>query len=196
MAIILDGTTGITAPDITSAAGLDAADLTGTVASARLPAGSVLQVVQTVKTDTSSVTGTAFVDVPNYSVTITPQSTSNKIMVEVCLHVGENQDAFPVFRMYRNGTELQIASAISPGTSGMFGKTTTQNSSRDQYLIEPVNFKFLDTPNSTSAVTYTLKCRPFGVSAGRIIYFNRSQTVGDGNQYTVISTFTATEIAG
>lgn len=31
MAIILDGTTGITAPDITSSAGLDAADLTGTL---------------------------------------------------------------------------------------------------------------------------------------------------------------------
>ena len=162
-----------------------------------MPAGSVLQVVQTVKTDTASITGNSFVDVPGYSVTITPQSTANKVMVEICLHVGESQDAFPVFRLYRNGTELQIASPGVYGTSGMFGKTTTQNSTRDQYLLEPVNFKFLDTPNSTSAITYTLKCRPFGSSADRIIYFNRAQAMGaDANQFTAISTLTATEIAG
>jgi len=157
-------------------------------------AGSVLQVVQTVKTDTASIAGTTFIDVPGYSVTITPQSTSNKVVVDVCLHVGENQDAFPIFRMYRNGVELQIAPAISPGNSGMFGKTTTGADARDQYLLEPVNFKFLDTPNTTSAITYTLKCRPMGTGS-RTIYFNRSQTIGDTNQYTVISTFTATEIA-
>ena len=45
MSIVLNGTTGITTPDLTSTAGLDAADLTGTVASARLPAGSVIQAV-------------------------------------------------------------------------------------------------------------------------------------------------------
>ena len=161
-----------------------------------MPAGSVIQIVQTVKTDTASITGNIFVEVPGYSVSITPQSASNKVMIDVCLHVGETQDAFPVFRMYRNDTELQIASPAAAGTSGMFGKTTTQNSSRDPYLLEPVNFKFLDTPNSTSALTYTIKCRPFGNDTSRVIHFNRSSTVGDANQYTVISTFTATEIAG
>ena len=95
MTITLNGTTGITTPDITSAAGLDAADLTGTVASARLPAGSVIQVV-------SSFTNIGVVDVtwsasagnPNQygglissrtyveatSVTITPRSTSSKLV--------------------------------------------------------------------------------------------------------------------
>ena len=41
MTITLNGTTGITTPDITSAAGLDAADLTGTVSADRLAAGSI-----------------------------------------------------------------------------------------------------------------------------------------------------------
>jgi hypothetical protein len=36
MSIILDGTTGITTPDITSAAGIDSADLTGDIAAARI----------------------------------------------------------------------------------------------------------------------------------------------------------------
>jgi hypothetical protein len=162
--------------------------------SAGVKHGTVLQVVQTVKSDTFSTSGTSFVEISGYSVTLTPKSTTNKVMVEVCLHVGEDQDAFPLFRMYRNGTELQIASTIGPGQSGMFGKTTTTNGSRDQYFIQPVNFKFLDSPNTTSAVTYTIRVRPMAVSA-RTIFVNRSQTIGDGNQYTTISTLTATEIA-
>jgi hypothetical protein len=157
--------------------------------------GNVLQIVQSVKSDTFSTTSASFVEITGYNVTITPASSSNKVMVDVCLHVGESQDAFPVFRMYRNGVELQIASVISPGTSGMFGKTTTQNSARDQYLLEPVNFKFIDSPNTTGAVTYTFRVRPMGASS-RIVFVNRSQTIGDSNQYTVISTLTATEIAG
>lgn len=49
-----------------------------------LGAGAVLQVVQTVKTDTFSTTSpaeTAFVDVTGFSVTITPSATSSKILI-------------------------------------------------------------------------------------------------------------------
>jgi hypothetical protein len=156
--------------------------------------GTVLQVVQSVKSDTFSTVNSTFVEIPGYSVTLTPRSTTNKVMVEVCLHVGEDQDAFPLFRMYRNGTELQIAPIIGSGQSGMFGKTTTTNGSRDQYFIQPVNFKFLDSPSTTSAVTYTVRGRAMGTT-NRTIFINRSQTIGDANQYTTISTLTATEIA-
>ena len=168
---------------------------TAGVPASAMPAGSVIQVVQTVKSDTFSTTGTSFVEITGYNVTITPASSSNKVMVEVCLHIGEGQDAFPAFRMYRNGTELQTASAIGSGTSAMFGKTTTGNDARDALLLEPVNFKFLDSPNTTDAITYTIRVRPMG-TISRTVYVNRCQTYNDSNQYTVISTFTATEIAG
>lgn len=185
MTVTINGTTGITTPAVDSEAKFAKADM---------PTGSVLQVVQSVKSDTFSTTGTSFVEISGYSVTITPSSTSNKVMVDVCLHIGENQDAFPIFKMYRNGTELQSATAISPGQSGMFGKTTTTNGARDQYFLQPVNFKFLDSPNTTSAVTYTIRVRPMGL-VNRTIFVNRCETIGDANQYTTISTITATEIA-
>ena len=171
-----------------------ASKLTGQVPDANAPSGSVIQVVQSVKTDTWSANGSSFFEVSGYSVTITPSSTANKVMVEVCLHVGESSDSFPLFRLYRNGTELQIAPTIGSGAAGMFGKTTTTAGSRDQYFIQPVNFKFLDSPNTTGACTYTVKIRPFGV-ASRTVYVNRSEMIGDQNQYTCISTFTATEIS-
>jgi len=168
---------------------------TAGVPASAMPAGSVIQVVQAVKSDTWSTTGSSFAEITGYNVTITPSSTANKVMVEVCLHIGENQDSFPIFKIYRNGTELQTAPAISPGVSAMFAKTTTGNDARDQYLLEPVNFKFLDLPSTTSAVTYTIRVRPMS-TVPRIIYVNRPQNINDANQCTTISTLTATEIAG
>jgi hypothetical protein len=168
--------------------------LSGQVPDANAPSGSVIQVVQTVKTDTFSTAGTSFVEISGYSVTLTPSSAANKVMVDVCVHIGENQDAFPLFKMYRNGVELSVAPTISPGQAGMFGKTTTSNGARDQYFIQPVNFKFLDSPNTTSSVSYTIRVRPMGTT-NRTIFVNRSETIGDANQYATISTLTATEIA-
>ena len=160
------------------------------------PPGHILQVIQTVKTDTFSTGNTSnFIEITGYNVSITPSSSSNKILIFVCLHIGENQDAFPLFKMYRDTTELTIAPTISPGTAGMFAKVTTGNDSRDQYLIEPVNFQFLDSPNTTSSITYSIKVRPFGAGT-RTVFVNRSQTIGDANQVTAISTLTAMEVAG
>ena len=163
--------------------------------SAQMPSGSVVQVVQNVKTDTFTVSSTTFVTITGFDVTITPTSASSKVMIDLSLHIGEGQDTFPLFRMYRGSTELTIPSAIGSGEAGMFGKTTTEASARDVYLIEPVNFKFLDTPSTTNAVTYSIKVRPMSTTS-RTIYVNRSNTIGDANQYTTISTITATEIAG
>ena len=160
------------------------------------PIGAILQVKQTVKTDTFS-TGNinTFTEITGYNVSITPSSSSNKILIFVCLHIGENQDAFPLFKMYRDSTQLTVAPTISPGTAGMFAKVTTQNSGRDQYLIEPVNFQFLDSPNTTGSTTYSVRVRPFGVGT-RTVFVNRSQTIGDANQVTAISTLTAMEVSG
>jgi len=56
---------------------------TGKLASSSMPTGSVLQVVSTTKTDTFSTTSTTFTDVTGLSVTITPTSSSNQILVLV-----------------------------------------------------------------------------------------------------------------
>ena len=49
-----------------------------------IPAGGkILQVLQTVKTDTFTTTSTSFVDVTGLSVSITPATTSSKILILV-----------------------------------------------------------------------------------------------------------------
>ena len=43
MAIVLNGSTGITTPDIDSTAGFDAADITGTISTAQIADANVTQ---------------------------------------------------------------------------------------------------------------------------------------------------------
>ena len=52
--------------------------------------GKILQVKQTVKTDRTTIQSTSIVDISGMSVTITPSSTSSKILVNYSLMVFSN----------------------------------------------------------------------------------------------------------
>lgn len=156
--------------------------------------GHNIQIVQTVITGTFSTSGTTFVDITGASATITPTSTTSKILVDIVLSCGESSDSFPAFYVRRNGTTILLANALSPGTQTTFGYTNTGNDARDQYLLTAVPFKYLDSPASTSALTYQIQVRPMG-SASRTFFLNRPATVGDSNQLVSTSTITLTEIA-
>ena len=49
--------------------------------------GKILQVVQTVKKDKQTIQSTSLVDIAGMSVTITPSSASNKVLIRYCLSV-------------------------------------------------------------------------------------------------------------
>lgn len=159
-------------------------------------AGTVLQVVQTVKRDTWSYTATnSWGYISGLSATITPKSTNSKILITVSIHQGESSDAFPFYMLTRDQADIDISDYVSPGRRSMFTGVRTQASPRDQYLFSPVNFTYLDSPSSTSALTYEVKVNPMATTS-RTVYINRSQTIGDANQGTAISTYTLMEIAG
>lgn len=197
MSITLNGTTGITTPDITSAAGLDAADLTGTVASARLPAGSVLQVVQTVKTDVFATQSQSFVDVTGLSVTITPSTSSNKILLTPYLTIG-----------YLAHVDMRLARSIGGGADTVLligdqvGSNRTRStwhgyastSSATTYDIQAVSPVYLDSPATTSAVTYKIQLAvPY--SSGYWVAVGRPYSDSDASWsgYTA-NTITAMEV--
>ena len=169
--------------------------MTRAVNTALAGSGGVLQVVQTVKSDTFSTSGTSFVEITGLTVSITPTSTSSKVLVSVTLLGGENQDAFPAMRLLRNGTAVVLGNSIPPGQQATFGYVNTGNDVRDQYLLTTAAYEYLDSPATTSAVTYSIQVRPMGTTS-RTFYLNRPQAIGDVNQFTVTSTITAIEIAG
>jgi hypothetical protein len=120
---------------------LSAPNLTGTVASARMPAGSVLQVLQVVST-TSTDTTSANIDAAGLSLSITPFSTSSKILVLCDLRVrGQSNDSINLgLQIVRGSTAVyEDDKAFNIGVNANVG------------VAAHTAFNYLDSPNTTSA---------------------------------------------
>ena len=77
-----------------------------------LPSGSnggIIQVVQTVKTDTFSHNSTSFADLTGLSATITPSSSSNKILCDMRIYISagtSNGTSTAIFNLVRGSTNI------------------------------------------------------------------------------------------
>ena len=152
--------------------------------------GKVLQVVQTVKSDTFSSSSSSWTDITGLSVSITPSSASSKILIMYSIIASESASQFASFRITRNSTGIAIGDASGnrqPATTSSWGggATNQTNSQSVQYL---------DSPSTTSSTTYKVQTIS---TASQINYINRN--VRDNDAYyepRTISTITVMEIAG
>ena len=119
------------------------------ITDAKLPAGSVLQVLIVEDSSVMSVSATTYVDT-NMSLSITPSSTSSKILClwNVQAKCSTAQSGF--------GTQL-VRGSTNIWTSGTnyniyCGTHTDSRVSGD--------FKYLDSPSTTSAITYKVQVQP------------------------------------
>ena len=111
--------------------------------------GGVLQVVQ--NTSTSAHTGTATDwTSTGFSVTITPKYVSSKVLLNINATVSASANAVqPRFSIFRGTTNL--------GEAGRgFGQIYIASGGLNQ---SHVSTSFLDSPNTTSATTYTVYMR-------------------------------------
>tara|TARA_E500000318_G_scaffold42910_2_gene40933 strand:- start:79 stop:576 length:498 start_codon:yes stop_codon:yes gene_type:complete len=115
-----------------------------------LPAGSVLQVVQgTVATDVTSSGGSA-VDT-GLTASITPSSTSNKILVLVMQNLytfGGGLDSGVAMSLLRDSTEIYGALGHS-----MY----IVNNGGNAEIINNPQINYLDSPSTTSSITYKIR---------------------------------------
>ena len=125
----------------------------GAVTSAKLSSGKVLQVVQTVFTGAKSTTSTSLTDVSGASVSITPISTSNKILVLVNANDVQksNADVFGTIALLRGSTEI----AQLGGQIGFTGSSNYNN-------VGSVSGTYLDSPSTTSSTTFKLQFKTSG----------------------------------
>ena len=165
----------------------------GAITSSILPSGSVLQVKQSIRNEVATKTGSGFSAIPGLSVSITPSSASNKILVHVELGTVEttgNQYGHFI-RLYKGGSHLTGASAINVGSrNAVFagGRTTNNNHSQGY------SGSYLDTAGGTSAITYAVYWNAEGGYG--TLYLNSEQNNPDGGAYLHnISSITVTEIA-
>lgn len=148
----------------------------------------VVQVKTATKTDTFSTTSTTFTDLTGISVSITPTSASNLVLVLAAVNVADPADGTQSFlQLVRGTTAIGIGDAASNRirTSGA-GRSPSSSS------LSNVAINFLDSPATTSATTYKLQIRS---SSGSTVYCNRSGDDGDTSSYArTISTIVVMEV--
>ncbi len=191
MALVLDGTGSISG---LSAGGLPngsvtADDLASTLnltgKTVTLPAGvggKVLQVVQTFKSDTFSSSSSSWTDITGFSVSITPSSSSNKIMLLISVSGGTTSDCEIQAVRTINGSSVSVGSSSSASYNG-FGQWSAITGAF------PMTLMYLDSPSTTSAVSY--KAMVAQVNSGTI-YINRRAYAND---FGGSSSITVMEIA-
>jgi len=132
--------------------------------------GKVLQVVSTEKSDTFSSSGTSFQDITGLTATITPSSTSSKILVLVNISSGADNGYKYGFRLLRSGTVINEGDSASSRKLVSIGLHSGSSIS-----FESSSIVYLDSPNTTSSRQYDIQ----GSTEGSNFYVNRTYTDTD-----------------
>ena len=144
---------------------------------ASMPAGSVIQVISVnYHTAYYNANSSSKTDIPNFVATITPRSTSSKILVMI--HASMNLDCDGRMGFARNGTQI---------FDNMLG-THRDGESHDQSTYSA---QYLDSPSSTNAVVYQVYTIATGCANDVWINRSKSGTTDNGR-----SGITLMEIAG
>jgi hypothetical protein len=134
-------------------------------------AGQVIQVKTATDNTVRSTTSSSFVTASNtLSVTITPSSSSNKILllVSTCLYI----DVYSiVLTIFKNGSNLTNDNGFANIDGFGAGADTV------------ASISYLDSPATTSAITYDVR-------------FKVNASTGNLNDGSVLSSITALEIKG
>ena len=169
--------------------------------------GNIIQVVQSVKKDTASVSGgiaselTGFESVSGLTQAITPSSTSNKILVEmnlsISISVNSNLILARLRRKIASGSFATISDAIGDTAGSRYSCTATDFAGASGYSLKTLTLRYLDSPSTTSAVTYGFSVA-HDSGATRTIYINRGDNDTSSYAYVprTISTITLSEVAG
>jgi hypothetical protein len=165
MSFTIDGTNGLTFNDATTQASTatNASNISsGTLGKARLPTGSVLQVVSSgTQTQVSSTSGSTWVDT-GISLAITPTSATSTILVLISVN-GIRKQA-----VNNGGTAVSLQLLRGASTIANIGNdnASTDTTANGGYNTTAASTCYLDSPATTSSTTYKVQ-------------FNNSRNVND-----------------
>jgi hypothetical protein len=141
---------------------------------------SVLQVKQAYKTDVFTTTSGSYVDITGLSVSITPSSTSSRILVCSTINC-DGYNAQAIFAMVRNSTLIGQSTAGSSfngfASSYGFGSGSAGSSMVVNYI---------DSPSTTSAITYKIQVAKAGGSGTVKVNQIENSTYGMTSAITVM----------
>ncbi|ACY76240.1 conserved hypothetical protein [Tiamatvirus PSSP7] len=156
--------------------------------------GKILQVLQTVKTDTSSTTAVnSFEDISGMSIAITPSSTSSKVLVMVDMRLSTNTNRNITYRLMRGSTVIYVGDSAGSRTQATGSMRLTDDA---KYDMQSETAIFLDSPSTTSATTYKVQWTQTYSSRGESMYINRSYVDNDvDDRNRCASSITVQEVA-
>ena len=158
--------------------------------------GGIIQCVQTLKTNSFSATSTGnanWTDITGMSATITPRSTSNKILVMYTIYSSHSVNG-----NYGHNTRLlRGATPIGVGDlSGSIPQGTTACVNPYSSVTMPETQIILDSPATTSSTTYKVQFMSEGTTTTYYVNIPGSTSTLDGRSSTVVSHITLMEISG
>ena len=178
MAVSINGNTGV----VTGLAALP---------DSAMASGSIIQVVSTTKQDVFSMSASStYTAITGLSVSITPSSASNKILIFGTIYTSTSTDDYAnVFALYKGGSHLTASSGTGSGNRyGAAMKIRSDGAGNAKHL----HHEYLDTAGGTSAITYQ-----YYMAAETNGYVGRTGNDGDAwYQARCPSTITAMEVAG
>ena len=135
--------------------------------------GGVIQTVQTVDTTASTaISTTSYTDAGSLNVSITPTTTSNKILIIATTNIQafvSAQEVSAGLRILRGSSEIveyPYAFVLEAGTSGNGRIFYNTNHSAT----------YLDSPSTTSAVTYKVQLKVYGTSNSQRLSYNQNSS--------------------
>ena len=164
--------------------------------------GGIVQVIQTVKTDTFSNNSQSFVEITGLNVLITPKFSTSKLLVEWGVYFGAASELKSGgLRLVRTigGTanDLIFVGDQEGSNANMVRATnwaTHMNTSGNRQNTF-MGGKFLDSPGTTSQVKYHMALAS-GYGGGATVYINRPEGLSNSDaRATVPSSITVMEVS-
>jgi hypothetical protein len=147
----------------------------------------IVQVVSTLKTNTFTTTSTTFTDITGLSVSITPTSATNKVLVIFTVQAASAAVKTSYLQLMRDSTAIAIGDTASNRS-----RSTVVVRKNEDNITDTVSIMFLDSPATTSATTYKLQGR---TESSSTLFINRDNVYSDAVAYsTQASTITVMEV--
>ena len=154
---------------------------------------TVIQVQSTTITTQFSTTSTSFVDITGFNVSITPQSTTSKILIMVNGYWCPSPGGYTgITKLVRNSTDIDVGTVTGSSTPGFSGITSQGNNPQNGGNFVTT---YLDSPATTPTLTYKIQVVAYNAGSTGTIYINRSSDTTSINTPVTSSTITVMEIA-
>ena len=162
-------------------------------------AGKILNIYHAVKTGKQTISSTAWVDITGMSLTITPQTSSSKFLIQVRGYGGPRDSVYFMGNklVYVVGGSTNDFNSMTGSDGNRFGAHAVLGTSNASYSGVPaysIVFDVYHQVSSTSQITFKVRSRQ-GYSGNHAIYWNCSNYAFDTNNSEVgLSTSTITAI--